>query len=89
MIGPAVGVQRRRMAASVIAAKDPHFTDAGFAQFAECDFLRVGRHGRPPKSIILKSAHSMLPKARQNPSDWPSEEVYKPAGDGRPGSADT
>jgi hypothetical protein len=35
MIGPAVGVQRRRMAASVIAAKDPHFTDAGFAQFAE------------------------------------------------------
>jgi hypothetical protein len=44
---------------------------------------------RPPKWIILKSAHSMLPEACHNPSDKPSQEVHKPAGDGRPGNTHT
>jgi hypothetical protein len=46
IIGPAVGADLDMVAAAVIAAIDLHIADAGCAQFAECDFLRVRRPGR-------------------------------------------
>ena len=40
-------------------------------------------------SAAHRRAHSTLPEARKNPPNQPSEEVYKPADDGRPGSGDS
>ena len=40
-------------------------------------------------SAAHRRAHSTLPEARKNPPNQPSEEVYKPTDDGRPGSADS
>jgi hypothetical protein len=56
VIGPAVGADPDAMAAFVVAAiDDQHIVHAGSAQFAECDFLRVGRHGRLPITRPLAS----------------------------------
>ena len=47
-IRPAVGVDLDVVAATMIATIDQHIADAGFANFPEGDFLRVGdRRGRP------------------------------------------
>jgi hypothetical protein len=46
------------LAATVIAAIDQHLADAGCAHFAEGDFLRVARHGRPPKGYLCNRPRS-------------------------------
>ena len=57
MIGSAVGADRRRVAASVIAAIDQHIADADPAHLAEADFLRGGRHDTVPDLVLeLKMA---------------------------------
>ena len=57
MIGSAVGANRRRVAASVIAARDQQIADADPAHLAEADFLRGGRHDTVPDLVLeLKMA---------------------------------
>ena len=46
MIRPLVGADLDVMAVAMIAAIDQDVADAGRAQFAEGDFLWVGRHGQ-------------------------------------------
>jgi hypothetical protein len=45
IIGPAVSVGFDVVAAAMVPAIDQNIADAGCAQFAEGNFLRVGRHG--------------------------------------------
>jgi hypothetical protein len=70
VIRPAVGADLDVVATFVIAAIDQHMAHAGRAQFAECDLLRVGRHGGPPKGIILKLAPARCCAVTSACSQW-------------------
>ena len=56
VIRPAVGADRDVVAAVMIAAIDQNTADAGRAQFAERDLLRVGHCGLYLRTLFLRTA---------------------------------
>jgi hypothetical protein len=75
MIGPAVGADRDMVAALVVPAIDQNIADTGCAQFAERDFLRVGRHGGPSS---LSRAGTLAPFAGSVNRAWTARRIREP-----------
>jgi hypothetical protein len=72
MIGPAVGADRDMVAALVVPGIDQNIADTGCAQFAERDFLRVGRHDGPSS---LSRAGTLAPFAGSVNPAWTARRI--------------